>query len=192
MIDFEFLSHLSQSTSITDVLDYYQIDYQQSGSIRAKAICPFHDDSNPSLSIYIDTNSFYCFVDHNGGDVFQFIKLMEKDNFNAAWAVLCEINHIDHNMNSELELSKELREKLAQGRTKKRNLGSINYQISIMYRDLLRNNKTDNDFSNIVDYRFKLMDDYLTTDPTFDEFHEYYKQELLFYSELLSKYNIDI
>lgn len=42
-----------------------------------KAICPFHEDKNPSLTFYPETNSFYCFGCNNGGDLIKFVQLME-------------------------------------------------------------------------------------------------------------------
>ncbi len=43
-----------------------------------KAICPFHEDSEPSLMFYPNTNSFFCFGCNAGGDIFNFIELKEK------------------------------------------------------------------------------------------------------------------
>jgi DNA primase len=33
-----------------------------------KALCPLHEDKRPSMQIYPDTNSFYCWVCQKGGD----------------------------------------------------------------------------------------------------------------------------
>jgi hypothetical protein len=38
------------------------------------ARCPFHEDKNPSFYVYPDTNSFYCFGCHKGGDVIKFVE----------------------------------------------------------------------------------------------------------------------
>src|SRR3989344_397999 len=42
-----------------------------------KSICPFHNDSNPSLQFYPTTNSFFCFGCRRGGDIIEFIRLCE-------------------------------------------------------------------------------------------------------------------
>jgi len=39
------------------------------------ALCPFHDDKNPSLHIYPKTNTFHCFGCHKGGDAITFVRL---------------------------------------------------------------------------------------------------------------------
>jgi hypothetical protein len=39
------------------------------------ALCPFHEDKNPSLHIYPDTNTFYCFGCQKAGDAIGFVRL---------------------------------------------------------------------------------------------------------------------
>lgn len=43
-------------------------EIQESGS-RYKALCPFHNEKNPSFFIFPETNRFYCFGCHEKGDV---------------------------------------------------------------------------------------------------------------------------
>ncbi len=45
------------------------------------ALCPFHDDHNPSLSISSDKQIYKCFVCHAGGNVFTFVSQFEKISF---------------------------------------------------------------------------------------------------------------
>jgi len=45
------------------------------------ARCPFHADNNPSLVIYPDTQSWYCFGCGKGGDVLNFLMLYKKMSF---------------------------------------------------------------------------------------------------------------
>ena len=47
------------------------------------ARCPFHKDRTPSFYIY-DTNSFYCFSCHKGGDSIDFIKALHNLGFREA------------------------------------------------------------------------------------------------------------
>jgi DNA primase catalytic core len=44
-------------------------------------VCPFHDDSNPSLKVYPDTQSWYCFGCPEGGDVIEFLMKAEEKSF---------------------------------------------------------------------------------------------------------------
>ena len=47
--------------------------------VRHKSLCPFHDDSNPSLSFSVSRNSFKCFVcDAHGGTIDLAMKVLGK------------------------------------------------------------------------------------------------------------------
>ena len=42
-------------------------------------VCPLHKDTDPRFTVYLDTNSFYCFGCHRGGDTITlFYALREK------------------------------------------------------------------------------------------------------------------
>ena len=45
------------------------------------AVCPFHDDHDPSLSISKDKQIYKCFVCGAGGNVFTFVQNIEKISF---------------------------------------------------------------------------------------------------------------
>lgn len=53
---------------IRQVLEYYDIDIKGD-----KICCPFHHENTPSLSIYDDTESFYCFGCGESGDAVGFV-----------------------------------------------------------------------------------------------------------------------
>ncbi|HEX3869188.1 MAG TPA: DNA primase, partial [Pirellulales bacterium] len=55
-----------------------------------KALCPWHDDSRPSLQVNPDRQSFRCWVCDIGGDVFSFMMKMENIPFAEAMAMLAE------------------------------------------------------------------------------------------------------
>ncbi|MBP6945187.1 hypothetical protein KBD61_04525 [Patescibacteria group bacterium] len=46
--------------------------------------CPFHLDNTPSLALYEDTNSFYCFGCGKGGDVIRFVESLYDCGFKEA------------------------------------------------------------------------------------------------------------
>jgi len=48
------------------------------------AVCPFHDDHDPSMSISVDKQIYKCFVCGAGGNVFNFVKDFEKIQYNDA------------------------------------------------------------------------------------------------------------
>lgn len=60
------------SGDIVETISQY-IDIEAVGS-RYRAVCPFHEESKPSLTIYPATNSFYCFGCGAAGGVQQFLK----------------------------------------------------------------------------------------------------------------------
>ncbi len=55
-----------------------------------KAICPWHDDSRPSLHVNPERQSFKCWVCDIGGDIFSFTMKMENVEFPEALAMLAE------------------------------------------------------------------------------------------------------
>jgi DNA primase len=55
-----------------------------------KAICPWHDDSRPSLFVNQERQSYKCFVCNLGGDVFSFVQKMEGLEFPEAIEFLAE------------------------------------------------------------------------------------------------------
>jgi DNA primase len=48
------------------------------------ARCPFHDDLNPSLTVYAHTQTWHCFGCDAGGDVFAFVERIERIRFGEA------------------------------------------------------------------------------------------------------------
>jgi len=63
------------------------------------AVCPFHDDHDPSMSISQDKQIFKCFVCGAGGNVFNFVKDFEKIQFNDA--VVRVANYIGYTLDEK-------------------------------------------------------------------------------------------
>ncbi|HUY35505.1 MAG TPA: DNA primase [Pirellulales bacterium] len=55
-----------------------------------KGLCPWHDDSRPSLQVHPDRQTFHCWVCNIGGDIFSFIEKREGVSFKEALAMLAE------------------------------------------------------------------------------------------------------
>jgi DNA primase len=62
-----------RSVSVLDVLDSEGIQYKKIGS-EAVTLCPWHNDSNPSLTINDEKNLCFCFVCNQGSDSISFIQ----------------------------------------------------------------------------------------------------------------------
>lgn len=63
------------------------------------AVCPFHDDHDPSMSISQDKQIFKCFVCGAGGNVFNFVKDYEKIQFNEA--VIKVANYVGYSLDEK-------------------------------------------------------------------------------------------
>lgn len=75
----EEINQIRQQANIVTVISNY-IPLQQAGS-NYKAICPFHDDHNPSMSINTSKQIYKCFVCGHGGNVFGFVRDYEQISF---------------------------------------------------------------------------------------------------------------
>ncbi len=56
-----------------------------------KAVCPFHDDTNPSLTISPEKQFFKCFVCGTGGNAFNFVQKFEHVSFPEAVRKVADI-----------------------------------------------------------------------------------------------------
>lgn len=60
-----------------------------------KLCCPIHGENTPSLQIYEDTNSWYCWgACAEGGDEIEFVKSIDGVDFSEAVKKVCEILNI--------------------------------------------------------------------------------------------------
>lgn len=55
-----------------------------------KCVCPFHNDTNPSMLISPDKGIAYCFACNSGGDIFSFYQKIEGVDFVTAMNALAE------------------------------------------------------------------------------------------------------
>lgn len=69
---------IKDAVSIVDVINNY-ISVQKKGK-NYEAVCPFHDDHDPSLKIDIEKQTFKCFVCGEGGDCVEFVKKYKEIN----------------------------------------------------------------------------------------------------------------
>lgn len=71
----EQLELIKESADIVSVVESYGLSgFRRHGDNRATAICPFHDDHNPSMSIDGQRGMYKCFACGAGGDVFNFVR----------------------------------------------------------------------------------------------------------------------
>jgi len=76
------------ATDIVDVVGSY-IALRRGGKAMV-GLCPWHDDSRPSLQVNAERQTFRCWVCDIGGDVFNFVMRMEKVEFREALEQLAD------------------------------------------------------------------------------------------------------
>ena len=83
------INELKDSLRIEDVIGaYVHLEHKAGG--KCLGICPFHDDSHPSMSVHKGKQIFKCFSCDVGGDVFAFIQKREQCSFVDAVKILRE------------------------------------------------------------------------------------------------------
>lgn len=85
---FDTKEQVRQATDIVELVSGY-IDLRRQGR-QLVGLCPWHDDSKPSLQINPDRQSWKCWVCDIGGDAFSFVMQKEGITFPEALSMLAE------------------------------------------------------------------------------------------------------
>ena len=85
---FDAKEQVRQAIDIVDLVGQY-LQLRREGRIY-KALCPWHDDTRPSLQVNPERQSFKCWVCNIGGDIFSFMMKIENVEFPEALAMLAE------------------------------------------------------------------------------------------------------
>jgi putative DNA primase/helicase len=87
----QFQSHKDQILACLSFEGFYRRELGELGKPRGDnvlALCPFHDDHNPSLSVNLKTGQFKCFACAAAGDVFHFYQQRHGCDFKQALEAL--------------------------------------------------------------------------------------------------------
>ena len=94
----EFISSLKQSIPLEKLIGHY-VELKKHGDYHIGR-CPFHDEQNPSFTVFPKTQSFYCFGCHAGSkqvtsssDHIAFLMSHKRLSFPKAVELLAEITH---------------------------------------------------------------------------------------------------
>ena len=87
------IENIKNKNNIVEVISEY-IDLHKKGK-NYWAICPFHEDSNPSMSVSSEKQIYKCFVCGAGGNVINFVSEYQKIPFSKALKILCERSGIE-------------------------------------------------------------------------------------------------
>ena len=85
-VSVELKKQVKAANDITDVIATY-IPVQPAGKV-FKALCPFHNDTRPSLQIDKHYQNYRCWACDARGDVFDFVMKFEKCEFPEALRIL--------------------------------------------------------------------------------------------------------
>ncbi len=136
----EDLKQRIKDTPISSVIGMY-IPVSRKGT-RHMAVCPFHDDNDPSMHVDDNRGSFMCFVDNTGGDAITFVQKYKNLEFVEALKDIAEkmgLNFDDYiakkNKDPKLELAQKI---LSKG--------------ALLYRKVATD-KTPKEFAEFLDKR---------------------------------------
>ncbi len=101
----ELIDQIQQNNDIVDVINEY-IPLQKKGS-NYVCICPFHADTNPSLSVSRQKQLFKCFACGEAGNVFSFLQKYDGKTFREAVETLADRAGIKLPESDSGEYSKE-------------------------------------------------------------------------------------
>ncbi|HOA63851.1 MAG TPA: CHC2 zinc finger domain-containing protein, partial [Bacilli bacterium] len=85
-----------QKVSIIDVINNY-VELKKSGK-NYFGLCPFHDDTNPSMSVSEDKKIFKCFSCGETGNAITFVQKIENISFMQALQKVAKTVGIDINV----------------------------------------------------------------------------------------------
>lgn len=88
-LDFDIKEQVRQACNLVDVANGYGLNLRSFGRYY-KALCPWHDDHNPSLQVDPERQTYRCWVCDEGGDIFSFVMKMESVAFPEALQMLAE------------------------------------------------------------------------------------------------------
>lgn len=84
----DFLRELRDKNEISEVIAGY-VNLRQRGTTMT-GLCPFHNEKTPSFTVYLETQSYYCFGCGAGGDVITFVRNMDNLGYIDAVKVLAQ------------------------------------------------------------------------------------------------------
>ncbi len=127
--------NLLDKTSIVEYIEKNWAPLKKSGS-NFLTRCPFHDDTNPSMSVNDSKGLYHCFSCKAGGNLITFVKEFKNLNSSEAIDEICDF------FNIKIKISKtNFKEDLSF----KNELYKINEHISKLYNEFLLKSKNSKD-----------------------------------------------
>ena len=105
-IDFYYVK---EQADFMPVLAHYGIEVTGRG-VERRGLCPFHEDTKPSLTVNVERKVFQCFGCKARGNVLEFVAKMEECDLRQAARILadcCEIGLSDREERTAPEKAQE-------------------------------------------------------------------------------------
>lgn len=118
------INKVRENADIVEIISDY-IPLTQKGK-NYFAICPFHQDHNPSLVVSKEKQIFNCFTCHTGGNVFTFVMKYENVSFPEAVKIVADKIGVDIKINNHALETK--------------NIFKTNYEIMDLANNFFMNN----------------------------------------------------
>ena len=94
MIKFEYVN---EHGDFEKLLSHFGIDYTKTGT-QLRALCPFHEDTNPSLSVALEANgdtkanTWHCFGCQQSGSIIDFAALMTGETLREGAELVADVS----------------------------------------------------------------------------------------------------
>ncbi|MFW9928258.1 MAG: toprim domain-containing protein [Candidatus Thorarchaeota archaeon] len=138
------IPEIKQNLNITEVLKHYGLEATRNRMLK----CPFHEDKTPSMQVYEDSNTVFCFSSNcelNGKSIDQIDFIMHKENITKHEAIekakilsgIVEIPKKENDLEKTFQILRKnlLRSSKAQNYLKGRKLSDLG-EIGYNYRTL--------------------------------------------------------
>jgi DNA primase len=91
--------HVREHADFQTILNHYGIETQQDGTKagQIKALCPFHDDTKPSLKVNLERKIYHCFPCEAKGNVLDFVMAREGCEIREAASIVVDVCGISPN-----------------------------------------------------------------------------------------------
>ena len=89
--------HVNAHGDFQRVLEHFGIDYEKRGT-QLRALCPFHEDTNPSLSVTLEAagdakeNTWHCFGCKQSGSIIDFAALKTGGTLRDGAELVAEVS----------------------------------------------------------------------------------------------------
>ncbi len=105
MSNSDLYNEIKNSLDIVDIIGE-KVNLRRTGQ-GFTGLCPFHSEKTPSFHVWPETQSYYCFGCHEGGNIFTFIMKTEGLNYHEALEFLASragIKIDSHKINKSRDL----------------------------------------------------------------------------------------